>query len=95
MVYAPIFSPKTGAIFMNPSETIATQVNLSRNLYQWLERQAQFKGHSVEDEIAEVLMAAVVGDDGLSAEMAQWEAASDEDELEFNCIGVSMTCDRS
>jgi plasmid stability protein len=72
-------------MFMNPSETIATQVKLSKNLYHWLERQAQFKGHSVEAEIAEVLMAAV-GDNNLSAEFAQWEAASDEDALEFEAL---------
>ena len=71
---------------MNPSETIATQVKLSKNLYHWLERQAQFKGHSVEAEIAEVLMAAVGDDDNLSAEFAQWEAASDEDALEFEAL---------
>jgi plasmid stability protein len=76
-------------LFMNSSETIATQIKLSKNLYQWLEQQAQFKGHSVEDEIAEVLMAAVVGDDELSAEFAQWEAASDEDTLEFEAILAS------
>jgi plasmid stability protein len=67
------------------SETIATQVKLPKSLYHWLEQQAQFKGHSVEDEIAEVLMAAV-GDDELSAEFAQWEAASDEDALEFEAM---------
>jgi hypothetical protein len=67
------------------SETIATQVKLSKSLYHWLEQQAQFKGHSVEDEIAEVLLAAV-GDDELSAEFAQWEAASDEDALEFEAM---------
>ncbi len=64
------------------SETISTQVPIPLALYQAIAQRAQSQGVSITHEILQVLSGSVEMDH-LTDEMARWEAASDEDYLNF------------
>jgi hypothetical protein len=64
------------------SETISTQIPIPLALYQAIAQRAQSQGVSITDDILQVLSGSVEMDD-LTDELAQWEAASDEDYLSF------------
>jgi hypothetical protein len=73
--------------FMNPSEIIATQVQIPKAVYELIEQRAQAKGHSFDDEISSLLSASVaLNINELEDEFALWEAASDEDDFNFEAM---------
>ena len=69
---------------MNSLDTIATQVILPQELYARLALSAQSRGHSVEREITILLSRSIETEtEQLAIELSAWEAASDEDYLNF------------
>jgi hypothetical protein len=75
---------------MNTSETIATQVQIPKAVYEMIEQRAQAKGHSFDDEISALLSISVaLNSNELQDEFALWEAASDEDDRNFEAMLVA------
>ena len=69
---------------MDTIQTINTQVKLPINLYQAISQQAKVHGQSVNSEIVSLLSSLVIEiSPELAQEFADWEAASDEDWLNF------------
>lgn len=67
-------------IAMDVSKTVETRINLPAELYQEIEQQAKAHGCSVNGEIVALLAYSLSQMmDGFEREVAQWEAASDED----------------
>jgi Arc-like DNA binding domain len=78
---------RSSKILMEAFETIAAQVALPRKLYEALEQQAKAHGCSMDNEIAARLPASLaLGLQDLEHEIAQWEAASDEDYLNLEAL---------
>jgi hypothetical protein len=65
---------------MNSSETISTQIPIPVSLYNEIAQRAQTQGHSLTHEIVSLLTDALQMNE-LCAEIAAWEAASDQDWL--------------
>lgn len=60
-------------------QLINTQVALPTNLYQSLQKRAEQKGHSLNDEIVTLLMTSLSREiQQLEQEFDLWETASDE-----------------
>ena len=69
---------------MNSLDTIATQVILPQELYARLALSAQSSGHSIDREITILLSRSIETEtEKLAIELSAWEAASDEDYLNF------------
>ena len=69
---------------MNSLDTIATQVILPQELYARLALSAQSRGHSIDREITILLSRSIETEaEQLAIELSDWEAASDEDYLNF------------
>ena len=69
---------------MNSLDTIVTQVILSQELYTKLAPSAKFRGHSIDREITMLLAQSIETEtEQLAIEISVWEAASDEDYLNF------------
>jgi uncharacterized small protein (DUF1192 family) len=65
---------------MYPAEIISTQIPIPASMYDAIVDRAQTQGHSVTNEILDLLSTSL--DMGtLNQEIARWEAASDEDWL--------------
>jgi plasmid stability protein len=72
---------------MNFSSSVSHQINLPESLYEILVQRAQGQGHSVDQEVVQILTTSLglVIEPELADELACWEAASDEDWLNFEC----------
>ena len=71
-------------MLMNSLDTIATQVILPQELHARLVLSAQSRGHSIEREITILLSRSIeIEAEQLAIELSAWEAASDEDYLNF------------
>ena len=69
---------------MNSLDTIATQVILPQELHARLVLSAQSRGHLIEHEITILLSRSIETEtEQLAIELSDWEAASDEDYLNF------------
>jgi hypothetical protein len=65
---------------MYPIETISTQIAIPASMYDAIADRAQIQGHSVTREIL-ALLSTSLEQEILQREIADWEAASDEDWL--------------
>ena len=65
---------------MDRAETVDAQIKLPAVLYKIIEQRAQIRGHSISSEMVELLSFLLSQPtDELEQEVAEWEAASDED----------------
>jgi hypothetical protein len=64
------------------TNSVDAQVTLPTELYQTIQKMAEQKGHSLNDEIVTLLMISLTTEiEALEEEFALWEIASDEDWL--------------
>jgi hypothetical protein len=76
---------------MVPSETISTQISIPTTLYYAIADRAQVQGNSITQEIL-FLLSGSLEMDSLTHEIDRWEAASDEDWLNFEATLTEGVC---
>lgn len=75
---------------MNTAETMSTQITLPIELYQAIAQRAQIHGRSVNSEIVAMLISLLEDSAEMAQEVADWEAASDEDWLNMEAVLASQ-----